>query len=158
MGGKEEKDQHAPIMVSSRKHSQTHAFHFSLHFTPAAMPSSRRSPQPRDRTQVVHTAGGFYLPSKPPGNPKNPGVECHFLLQGIFPTKTSNQHLLCLLNWQAGSLPLVPPGKHLVHKVYLCITCFFFFFFFFFDLTVQHTGSSSTRDGTHNYCIGSTEP
>ena len=23
----------------------------------------------------------------------------------------SNQHLLCLLHWQAGSLPLVPPGK-----------------------------------------------
>ena len=104
---------------------------------PAALPSSRRSPQPRDRTQVFHTAGGFYLPSKPPGNPKNPEVECHFLLQGILPTKTSNQHLLCLLNWQAGSLPPAPPGKHLVHKVYLCINffclfvCFCFLFFVF---------------------------
>ena len=32
-------------------------------------------------------------------------------LQGIFPTQVSNSHLLCLLHWQAGSYPLVPPGK-----------------------------------------------
>ena len=25
---------------------------------------------------------------------------CHALLQGIFPTQGSNQHLLCLLHWQ----------------------------------------------------------
>ena len=31
---------------------------------------------------------------------------CHFLLQGIFPTQGSNLHLLCLLLWQADSLPL----------------------------------------------------
>ena len=36
---------------------------------------------------------------------------CHFLLQGIFPTQGSNPRLLCLLCWQAGSLPLPPPGK-----------------------------------------------
>ena len=35
----------------------------------------------------------------------------HFLLQGIFPTQGLNVRLLCLLHWQAGSLPLVPPGK-----------------------------------------------
>ena len=35
---------------------------------------------------------------------------CHALLQGIFPTQGSNLCLLCLLNWQAGSLPLAPPG------------------------------------------------
>ena len=34
---------------------------------------------------------------------------CHALLQGIFPTWGSNLCLLCLLHWQAGSLPLVPP-------------------------------------------------
>ena len=33
------------------------------------------------------------------------------LLQGIFPTQGSNPHLLCLLHWQAGSLPLAPAGK-----------------------------------------------
>ena len=37
----------------------------------------------------------------------------HFLLQGIFPTQGSNQHLSCLLHWQAGSLPLAPSGKPL---------------------------------------------
>ena len=30
----------------------------------------------------------------------------HFLLQGIFPTQGSNTYLLCLLHWQADSLPL----------------------------------------------------
>ena len=42
---------------------------------------------------------------------KNTEVGCHELLQGIFPTQGSNPRLLCLLNWQAGSLPLVTPGK-----------------------------------------------
>ena len=31
--------------------------------------------------------------------------------RAIFPTQGSNLHLLRLLNWQACSLPLVPPGK-----------------------------------------------
>ena len=35
---------------------------------------------------------------------------CHALLQGIFLTQGSNSRLLCLLHWQAGSLPLAPPG------------------------------------------------
>ena len=38
----------------------------------------------------------------PPG--KNNEVGCHFLLQGIFPTQGLN---LCLLHWQADSLPSV---------------------------------------------------
>ena len=42
---------------------------------------------------------------------KNTGVACHVLLQGIFLTQGSNPHLLCLLYWQTGSLPLAPPGK-----------------------------------------------
>ena len=32
-------------------------------------------------------------------------------LQGIFPTEGLNPCLLCLLHWQAGSLPLAPPVK-----------------------------------------------
>ena len=36
----------------------------------------------------------------------NTGVGCHALLQGIFPTQGLNPHLLHLLHWQAGSLPL----------------------------------------------------
>ena len=48
---------------------------------------------------------------------KNTGGGCHALLQGIFPTQGLNLCLLCLLHWQAGSLPLAPPGKpSLSHK------------------------------------------
>ena len=46
---------------------------------------------------------------------KNTGVGCHALLQGIYPTQGSNPCLLCLLHWQAGSLPLAPPGKPSYH-------------------------------------------
>ena len=42
---------------------------------------------------------------------KNTGVDCHAFLQGIFPTQGLKPRLLCLLHWQAGSLPLMPPGK-----------------------------------------------
>ena len=42
---------------------------------------------------------------------KNTGVGCHALFQGIFLTQGSSLHLLGLLNWQADSLPTVPPGK-----------------------------------------------
>ena len=38
---------------------------------------------------------------------------CHALLQGIFPTQGLNPSFLCLLHWQAGSLPLAPPEKQL---------------------------------------------
>ena len=39
---------------------------------------------------------------------KNTGVVCHALLQGIFPNQRSNPSLL---HWQAGALPLAPPGQ-----------------------------------------------
>ena len=42
---------------------------------------------------------------------KNTGVGCRSLLQGIFPTQGSNPHLLYLLNWQAGYLPLCHLGS-----------------------------------------------
>ena len=42
---------------------------------------------------------------------KTTGVGCHALLWEIFLTQGSNLHLLSLLHWQAGSLPLVPPRK-----------------------------------------------
>ena len=41
----------------------------------------------------------------------NTGVGYHALLQRIFPTQGSSLCLLCLLHWEAGSLPLAPPGK-----------------------------------------------
>ena len=40
---------------------------------------------------------------------KNTGVGCCALLQDIFLIQGSNPHLLHLLHWQAGYLPLVPP-------------------------------------------------
>ena len=47
------------------------------------------------------------------GSPgKNTGVGCLALLQGIFQTQTLNPFLLCLLHWQADSLPLAPPGNY----------------------------------------------
>ena len=72
------------------------------------------------------------LPSEPPGKPTNTGVGSLSILQGVFLTRELNQgllhcrqilyqlsyqgspfslHLLHLLHWQAGSLPLVSPGK-----------------------------------------------
>ena len=39
---------------------------------------------------------------------KNSGGGCYFLIQGIFPTQVSN---LCLLHWQASSLPLSYQGS-----------------------------------------------
>jgi len=42
---------------------------------------------------------------------KNTGVGCHALLHGVFLTQGSNLCLLSLLQWQAASLPLAPPGK-----------------------------------------------
>ena len=35
----------------------------------------------------------------------------------IFPTQESNRRCLCLLHWQAGSLPLAPAGKPQLHSV-----------------------------------------
>ena len=57
---------------------------------------------------VAHQASlsmGFY---------KNTGVGCFVILQEIFSTQGLNPHLLCLLHWQASSLPLVLPGKPLL--------------------------------------------
>ena len=52
----------------------------------------------------------------PPGSPVHRILQAKILegLPFLFPgdlTQGSNLHLLCLLHWQAGSLPLVPPGK-----------------------------------------------
>ena len=44
---------------------------------------------------------------------------CHFLLQGIFPTKGLSLRLLPLLHWQVGSLPLAPHGEPQVVILYL---------------------------------------
>ena len=59
---------------------------------------------------------------------KNTRVGCHVLLQGIFPTQGSNLCLLLLVHYQAGSLPLAPPGKPFrVLIEYKCLTFQFYF-------------------------------
>ena len=40
-------------------------------------------------------------------------MHCYVLLQGIFLIQGLNLHLLPLLHWRAGSLPLAPPGASL---------------------------------------------
>ena len=50
---------------------------------------------------------------------------CHALLQGIFPTQGSNLRLLRLLHWQAGSLPLAPPGKPQLRSMLLLLLSHF---------------------------------
>ena len=58
-----------------------------------AMPSSKGSSQPRDRTQAYHFARGFFT-IWATGKLKNSGVGNLSLLQGIFLTQQSNQGLL----------------------------------------------------------------
>ena len=48
---------------------------------------------------------------------------CYTLLQGIFPTQGSNLHLLNLLHWQMGSLPLAPSGKTLILITHVHTAC-----------------------------------
>ena len=57
--------------------------------------------------QPTRLLGPWYSPGK------NTEVGCHALLQGIILIQGWNLHLLCLLHWQEGSFPLVPPGKPL---------------------------------------------
>ena len=47
------------------------------------------------------------------------GVDFHALLQRTCLTQGSNLHLLGLLHWQVGSLPLVLPGNPLSDDTYL---------------------------------------
>ena len=52
---------------------------------------------------------------------KNTGAGCQALFQGIFLTQGSNQHLLCLLHWQASALPLASTGKPWRHLRRHCV-------------------------------------
>ena len=42
---------------------------------------------------------------------KNTGMDCHFLLRGIFQTQGLNPRPLCLLHWQLCPLPLAARGE-----------------------------------------------
>ena len=58
-----------------------------------AIPFSRESSQPRDRTQVSHLQADS-IPAEPQGKSKNTGVGSLSFLQVIFPTQESNQGLV----------------------------------------------------------------
>ena len=47
-------------------------------------------------------------------------VSISFSRGSIFPTQGSNPPLLVLLHWQAGSLPLAPPGKPYLQLPQIC--------------------------------------
>ena len=63
--------------------------------------------------QIVARQTSLFMEDSPA---KITGVGCHALLQGIFLTQGSNPGLLCLLQWQAVSLP---PGKPYVKGIIL---------------------------------------
>ena len=70
-------------------------------------------------------------------------MDCHALLQGIFPTQGLNPHLLRVMHWQAVSLPLVPPGKTPESCIYVIISKLkmsFPLFFLIFFLLVRRKG------------------
>ena len=48
----------------------------------------------------------------------NTGVGCHALLQGIFSIQESNPCLLCLLLWQADSVPAAPICINIYINIY----------------------------------------
>ena len=73
---------------------------------------------------------------------KNTEMGCRALLQEIFPTQGSNPHLLHLLHWQMGTLPLGPPGKptniyiytYIYIYIHICVYIYIYIAFFFFLL------------------------
>jgi len=117
----------------------SHFSHVRLRATPEtaahqALPSlgfSRREhwsglpfPSPMHESEVAQscpTPTRLLRPWDFPG--KSTEVGCHTLLQGIFPMQGLNPYLLCLLHWQAGSLPLAPLGKpiSIYLSIYLCL-------------------------------------
>ena len=43
---------------------------------------------------------------------------CRFFLQGSFPTQELNPHVLSLLHWLVGYLPLAPPNMVMLPKLF----------------------------------------
>ena len=97
-----------------RAHSGTPAassVKFLFYTSPMCMCVCSVSRCSRVRLFATHglQAARLLCPWDSPG--KNTGVDCHALLQGIFPTQRLNLCLLHLLQWQAGSLPLIHQGS-----------------------------------------------
>ena len=82
-------------------------------------------------------------------------VDCHFLLQLIFLTQSSNPCLLHLLHWQVDSLPSEPPGKlsQIIncHKLLICVVLFITKTQS--DKYITTTSSSSIFCYYYSYCV-----
>ena len=97
--------------------AQTTDFPLDVHSTSRSVIPTAPTPDSGDTQQLLRTT--WVLPvSHPLGVSLSKTALCPIsfwgeadLLQGIFPTQGSNLHLLGLWHWQAGSLPLAPPGK-----------------------------------------------
>ena len=76
-----------------------------------------------------------------PGN--NTGVDCHFLLQGIFPTQGSN---LGLPHCRQMLLPSEPPGKKSLLKPCAHFDCIFFSLLLNFKHTLSNLDINSLSD------------
>ena len=80
---------------------------------------------------------------------KNTGVDCHFLLKGIFLTQGLNPRLLHLLHWQADSLPLshwlFSNIKNHLNYVFTCIPFYGWVIFHLEKATATHSSTLTWR-------------
>ena len=67
-------------------------------------------PTQGSNSSLLHCRQILY-PLSHQGSPKNTGVGCHFLLQGIFLTQGSNLCFWSLLHWEADPVPAEPLAK-----------------------------------------------
>ena len=84
-----------------------------------AMPSSRESSQPRDRTRVSWIAGGFFI-TEPPRKPLHGHTGCSFLLAVYaVPGRLSTVHLLSLVHFVPMVFSLFSTFSHLVSNTWI---------------------------------------
>ena len=85
--------QSCPTVPTLFQHCTVHGILQTRILEWVAVPFSRGSSRPRDRTQVSWITGGFFT-SWATGKPKNTGVGSLSLLQGVFSTQELNRGLL----------------------------------------------------------------
>ena len=97
------------MQVIHASHKEGSQFSRWLDVTWACVCCAKVASVTSDSATLWTVACWLLCPLDSPG--KNTRVACHTLLQGFFLTQRLNPCLLCLLHWQAGSLPLVPHGR-----------------------------------------------
>ena len=86
----------------------------------AAMPSSRGSPQPRDRTQVCHIAGGFFYLLSHQGSPKE-ATDIHTV------HNSWSQEKFFMFGFQINRLWFLSFN---IHIIYFCVGKYFCIYMF----------------------------